>query len=356
MKPRVIMVGPSLDARGGVASVANSLIKEPAMRELGVVYVSTWSEGRALRKWATFLLALPRIAALAGKGRIVHVHMASRGSFYRKALVLALARLRGSFTLIHLHGAEFHLFFESSRPIVRSLIQRVFSSASAVVVLSDEWRSRVERIAECRCLWVIPNPVSIPEHTASGSNPPHVVFMGRLSSRKGSDVLLSSIGLIQSRGVQASYTLAGDGDISRYRELAQGLPQPSEVRIPGWLGNQEKRALLSSADVYCLPSRDEGVPIGILEAMAWGLACVATPVGGVPSVIINDFNGILVEVGNDQALADALADLIRHPDKRRVLGERAREYVSGRHRADLVANRIVEMYACLLAEERVGRV
>jgi glycosyltransferase involved in cell wall biosynthesis len=90
-------------------------------------------------------------------------------------------------------------------------------------------------------------------------------------------------------------------------------------------------ALLGAADLFVLPSRREGLPIALLEAMEAGLAIVATPVGGIPEALAHGEAGVLVPAGDARALADALAALARDPARRRALSEAARARAHARY-------------------------
>src|SRR5439155_12168007 len=105
-----------------------------------------------------------------------------------------------------------------------------------------------------------------------------------------------------------------------YREIER-----AGLRDHVWLSGYRPEAarLMPAFDVYCQPSRFEGMPVSLLEAMALGLPAVATAVGGVPEVATDGEDAVLVPPGAPDAMAGALVDLLRDPRRRRALGERA---------------------------------
>jgi glycosyltransferase involved in cell wall biosynthesis len=131
------------------------------------------------------------------------------------------------------------------------------------------------------------------------------------------------------------------------RLAAAGLPRPDEVEVPGWLGPAETRDALASSAVFCLPSKDEGLPVALLEAMAHGLACVVTPVGGMPEAVDHAVNGLLVRPGDVNALASALERVLTDRELRLRLGDRARRDATRRFAVDVVIGRLEELYASL---------
>jgi len=343
----VVHVGPSRDARGGIASVLQTYAASVRLNEAyDVRFIATSRGGSKLAAMFRCLAALRELRTLTRSPLrpIVHVHMASGGSFWRKSIVLAHAARAGCPTVLHLHGGGFRRFADRSGRLVRRRIRRTFARATCVVVLSREWVENVAAVTGRVDAVVVPNPVIVPEECASGSEPPMVLFLGRLSERKGTDTLLDAAAILQSRGVRATYVLAGDGDVAEWRERVALLPHPEEVELPGWVGGDAKYDLLSSADVFCLPSLYEGVPMSILEALAWGVPCIATPVGGVSSVVADGVNGALVPPGDAPALADALMRLLTNPAERRRLGSVGREGIARTHGIDAVADALDALY------------
>jgi glycosyltransferase involved in cell wall biosynthesis len=132
---------------------------------------------------------------------------------------------------------------------------------------------------------------------------------------KGADVLLDALPGVLDRMPEARVTLAGPG------EPPAGLPTASDaVRWVGWLDGEAKAHWLDRADIFVLPSTSEGLPVALLEAMAHGLAIAATRVGGIPEVVTDGVEGLLVPPGDRAALTEALVDLLGAPEQARALG------------------------------------
>jgi glycosyltransferase involved in cell wall biosynthesis len=103
-------------------------------------------------------------------------------------------------------------------------------------------------------------------------------------------------------------------------------------------------SLLAVADAFCLPSRHEGVPLSVLEAMAAGVPCVATAVGGVPEIVEHRRTGLVVAPGSPAALADALGELLSDPAAAARIGAAARAKVEREWSASVVARRYAALY------------
>jgi len=216
-----------------------------------------------------------------------------------------------------------------------------------VLVLSEAWRLRVSEITGRADAVVVPNPVVVPAHATTGTAARHVVYLGRLDERKGIDDLLSAIRRLQEAGVESRWTLAGDGEIERVRREVSTLPDPSAVDVPGWLPARDVRELLGAASVLCLPSYDEGLPMAMLEAMAFGLTCVVTPVGGIPDVIEDGVDGVIVSTGDADELSRALQRVLEDPESRRRMGAQARRKAEERFSERTVASELEAVYVSL---------
>ena len=349
--PRVVMFGPDLMGHGGISQVASALVEESSLRRFGVLYVPTWVQGTQLRRTIVFLSAL-LVASRLQHGSLAHVHMASRGSFLRKSLVMFVLRLRGARTVLHLHGAEFHTFAATSGPVRRAAIRWIFRSADVVLVLSPVWKARVAEFSGRADGVVVPNPVRVPRGSAQIEGARKVVFTGRLGDRKGTPELLQAIGILQERGLaDVEWVLAGDGEVERFRSIAASLPHPARVTVSGWLGRDEVQRELESAWVFCLPSHDEGKPVALLEAMANGVACIATPVGGVPDLVEDEVTGLLVQVGDVGGLSHALERLLGSRQECLRLGASARALVAREYASATVGGVLGSIYDALLAGE-----
>jgi glycosyltransferase involved in cell wall biosynthesis len=157
-----------------------------------------------------------------------------------------------------------------------------------------------------------------------------VVTVARLQPEKGIDDLVAAVALLGNRVPGLHLAVAGSGpEEESLREEIERHGLSSSITLLG--SRSDVGRLLDAADAFCLPSRHEGLPISLLEAMQAGLPCVATRVGGIPSLITNGVDGLLTEPSDPQALADALERALLDPGRARELGESARALVEERY-------------------------
>lgn len=342
----VIHVGPRMDTPGGMAGVMRYMRDSSLAREWQLVFVESIVTAAPLpiRLWQSALFVLRvAVALVRHPGAMMHAHMAQGGSFWRKTIAISLARVAGRPVVGHIHGNNFDEW-ASANPRRRRAVARVLEQCTAVVVLGESWRKRILAVAgSARCV-VIRNAVTIPAEPTRGSSPPVVVFLGRLDTRKGIHELLAAMHSIQDCGIDASWVLAGDGDSEGIRRDADSLPRPELVDVPGFLWSPEKDDLFGRGDIFVLPSFSEGLPVALLEAMSYGLACVVSPVGGIPEVVVDGENGLFCTPGDAPSIERALVSVLKDPVFLRRLGERARQTVRECCSMDSVARQWSALY------------
>jgi glycosyltransferase involved in cell wall biosynthesis len=159
------------------------------------------------------------------------------------------------------------------------------------------------------------------------------------------------MGRLKSNGHMLRLRIAGyeerEKDLERARAQLEEAHLEEMCQLVGTVRGAEKAALLNEADVFVLPSYQEGLPMAILEAMAAGLAIVATPVGGIPEVVQDGYNGFLVAPGDIGALSEKLAILVGDPQLRELMGRRSRRFAEEQLDVRSYADRLVDLYDSL---------
>ncbi len=283
---------------------------------------------------------------------VAHINVAPRGSTFRKMLFAAAARSTGARTIVHLHGSGYDDFFRRLPGPVARVVGAFFRKADAVVVLGSYWRNfalTTLQVDPSRLI-VIENGVAAAQTRAEPTHDvPIIAFMGQLGERKGVDILLTALGILNARGVAFQARLGGNGPVDRFRDLAQENGITDRVDFLGWVDEAAVARTLAEADLFVLPSRAENQPVSILEAMAHGLPVVATRIGAIPEQVVDGVTGSIVPPEDAEALADALERLCLDPNLRQMMGTaglgRWREYYS----IESTARRMIDLYRRLLA-------
>jgi glycosyltransferase involved in cell wall biosynthesis len=345
-------------APGGMRSVVDGYVADGFVARHDFRLIASYGEGGFwVRQWLLVkaLFAYLRLLATA-RVELVHIHAAMRGSFWRKAIFAVIARRFGVPVVLHLHGSEMKDFYAAQSAPVKRLIGGQLEAAACVLVLSQSWQRFVAGIAPRARIVVAPNFVDIPATPPGRARSGRVIlFLGLVGERKGVFDLLEALALARAEHDDLELIVGGAGAIERARVEARRLGVADSVEFLGWVGPQEREALFRRADIFALPSRNEGLPMSVLEAMARGLPVIATPVGGVPELIDDGVNGILVPPGDAQALARAIARLASDPAARAALGAAARQTILARHSAAVVLPGVEAAYAQAKRATRRGR-
>ncbi|MGH8236536.1 MAG: glycosyltransferase family 4 protein, partial [Steroidobacteraceae bacterium] len=311
---RVLMLGPDLQVRGGVAAVENALIAS-LPPEVQVTQLPTMVEGSKWRKLAIFAEAIVRMTAqLRRRPDIVHIHFASRASSVRKVLLARMALASGARLIMHAHGGGYGDYWAGLSAPARTATLQTLSRAHCLIVLGERWREFFVSAGVPReRIVVLPNPVQLPALVPQRLGRSHVrlVFLGLLARAKGVFDLIDALTRLSPECLgRTRLVLAGNGDLTPVRELAERRGLARFVEVRDWLSPAERDRLLASADAFVLPSYIEGLPMALLESMAWGLPVISTAVGSIPEHVRDGVQGLLVQPGDVSELAGAIERIV----------------------------------------------
>lgn len=354
----VIMMGMDLGVQGGITSVQKLIVKSHRARldrnDLPSVRIQQVPTSIGGSSWQNLWIFLRAILILIWKifrkkVDVIHIHFAERGSTARKLIVISIGLLFRQSIILHAHGATYQEFYAGLPPLAQNSIKFLFSRCSKIIVLSKSWQDYyVTKIGlDINRVVVLYNPVEMPASTPHrlGRKSLKFIFLGLIGKRggpldlaksvlsfpkqdKGAFDLIEAFAALPATALDLTeLILAGNGDLESANELIAKLGLTDKIKILSWLDPEQRDRLLSSADAFMLPSYNEGLPMSMLEAMSWGLPIVVTPVGGIPEVVCDRQNGLLVNPGNHLQLTQAMKQLIEDESLRISLGTAARESV-----------------------------
>lgn len=352
---RVLWIAPSSTGQGGISTFVKEMQSTRLWQEWNVSHIATHQGGSVTSRVVVFLRSL--VAALTSLIRhrpaIAHIHIASRGSFVRKCILAWIYSAAGVPVVMHVHGGDFDVFYENAPPPLKALIRSTLERADVVIGLGDTWVGRIRRMAPSANVVSVPCAVrpAVPvEQRVTG--PVRCAFVGAVGERKGAFVLLRAWAkLLENSGVDATLTIAGNGETDKARDLVTELGISSTVTIAGWLPAGEVDSLLSSSQILVLASRNEGTPLAILEAMARGLCVIASDVGGIPELMGD--TGLMVQPDDPDGLARQLQFAISTPEARARLGNSAYLRVKEMFDLDTTAGLIDGIYRDIEAKRAV---
>ena len=278
---------------------------------------------------------------------LLHLHLPRAGVLGR----LAARRLRLRPVVYTEHNVE-----GGYGRLIRHLNQWTLGWCDHVVAVSDQVRSGIiARGVPPSRVTTIPNGVDVDSLTAAASRQslrtlldlpagaPLLGTVANLHPRKGLEVLVAAVHRLRAQWPDVHAVVIGrdDGMGSELRSLAGRLGLDGAVHFLG--PRLDAAALMASFDVFVLPSRVEGLPVALLEAMALRRPVVVTPVGGVPEVVRDGREGLHAPVGDPDAVARAVDRLLRAPEEAAALGAAA----AARVRRDFSVDRMADAHARL---------
>jgi glycosyltransferase involved in cell wall biosynthesis len=296
---------------------------------------ATWIADSPLKSAKLTARATFKLASIS-PGEIVHVHLSERGSFIREGGLLVLAKRRGLPTAATIHGAAF-LPFARRRPRLAATVLR---HADLVTCLDRQVLEIVRTMAPATQVELVANPVplysGIPPADQTAET---VLFAGEIGIRKGADVMFGAWEIVSRERTGARCILAGPRTDLQIPDLER-----LEIRPP--VTSEEMVELLSQARVVALPSRAEGMPMILTEAMSAGRPFISTAVGGISELAAGG-GGTLVPIADADALASALVELLADPALARALGDDGRRFCAETRSVEVIDGRLRELYATL---------
>ncbi len=316
--------------KGGIDRIMDEVRAELAMGAepgLKARFIVTRGQRNAAFSAVQLPIAMAQLVALRLQGRadVVHINLSSHGSMIRKMMLASLCRALGAPYILHVHGSRTRQYWQGVKPAVRKRIDAMFVGAGRILVLGDIWRRFVteQEPAAAPRITILPNATRAATLPHVPGDKVRILFLGRVGERKGVPELIEALGALPRAGNWQAI-IAGDGELDQSQARITELGLQDKVTMPGWVGPDDVAQLLAASDILTLPSYDENLPMSVIEAMANGLAVVATPVGATEEIIVDGQTGLLVQPGDAPGLATALGRLLDDPSLRERLGQAAR--------------------------------
>ncbi len=354
---RVLTVGPDhINYRGGIGGVMNVYARHFSVYKYITTHKPTthkWQLGLFfLKQYGRFVATLQQDKAI----QLVHIQASSHGSFYRKLVLFITAKYGfGKQVIYHMHGSRFETFYHNSDPVSKFLIRFLVERADVVIGLSDYWRTFFNQNFQVRRLEVLGNVIHQRDsaevfYPKAAGGPLNVLFLGAIGQRKGIfdllDVLREHRAVFEGRLV---LRIGGNGETERLQDYIRQHNLESLAQFEGWVSGEKKHELLSSSDVYILPSYHEGLPISILEAMNYHLPVISTPVGGTAEAVQEGINGFLVMPGDKEALYARLLQFVVQPELASTMGAASGRIVR-RYLPETIFAHLCDIYESMLAD------
>lgn len=354
---RVLLASPLPPPDGGIASWSVRLLAAAAPDDIDRIHIDTAVHLRyhyAARIGFTRLSRQARVllrslwACWRLRPDVMHVTTSYDAAFTKDALLLQAGWLVGASTILNIHGGDFQRFFEEQSERRQVGIRAVLDRCACVVPVTQETAGFLTRLGLSN-VHVVPNCVEIRrgDARATSGRPSRWLFVGWIMPAKGVSELLEALSafpeatvtlvgpFVDERGERSDRWLAGELDRLSIRQ---------RVRHVTGLEREAVRGIYREHDLFVFPTRREGFPNVVLEAMEAGLPIVATRVGGIPDMIEHEREGLLVPPRDGRALVEAIRRVGDEPGLAARLGRAARERARQMYSVEQVAARWHDLY------------
>lgn len=361
----VLMVGPVPPPYGGIAAVVQEIVNS----ELNTSYAfdvfdsqkGAPSEFGVLKRLPFNVKRLINFNALISKKKydFAHLHF-DCGSFRGRAPMILSLRLRGIKVLLHLHGTGWEVFYDEVSQSERIFARLGLKASNIIIVLYDLWVMKIKEMLPESQVYVTNNfvgeqidvPDSIINDTRKrlGFNDDDivVVFVGGVGWRKGCfDILEAAPIVLQSRPNVKFLLVGGDDYPGEYEKIKTQVKQKGldrDVIMTGSASREEVTQYMLMSQIFLLPTYREGAPIAIIEAMRASLPIITTPVGAIPDMVTSGLDGILIEPGHPEQIAETVTRLVDNPDMRAKLGQSALEVFRKRFSTKSAIAQLAKIY------------
>lgn len=325
-KAKVLVIATSQKTRGGITSVINAHKKGKQWDDFSCKWIETHIDKGIVYKFIYLVRGFLQFLWNVPTFNLVHIHTSEPVSALRKLPFFIISKLLKKKTIIHFHSFSPETTINSKYKIIYNYL---FSNSDKVLVLSEYWKELIEEnIGLNSNIYVLYNPCARPEYSELVDKNKRILYAGTLNARKGYKDLIEAFGCIAQNHSDWKLVFAGNGEIHQAKALTKRLNIERQVSFLGWINGEEKAKAFQEASIFCLPSYAEGFPMAVLDALAYSLPVVCTPVGGVPDVLLNNVNSLLFQPGDIKDLAIKLDKLIIDNKLRDMLSQESSKLAS----------------------------
>jgi glycosyltransferase involved in cell wall biosynthesis len=362
---KILMIGPGEGVVGGIVSLIETVLPVLKLKS-DIKYFPTVSN-RSPKDSGIFSFLNIRIAfsqylrfiwvLFSFRPQIIHIHTSQGLAWLKDTYYAVVSKTCRRKIVLHMHGGNFSEHFDRFPAPIRWFSRTVLFHADAIIAVSDDWKKRMADLLPLEKTLVIrnciainkfnPNPYRIPNHRINA------IFLGAIGKSKGIYDLIAALDNLPSNYLNFIHIkLAGneecEGDIAQILAQIRDRDLEDVCQFYGLVIGDDKQKLLEESDLFILPSYHEALPIAVLEAMGAGLAILATPVGGIPEVVQDGWNGFLIPPGDTRALAERLMMLISDIPLLRLMGQHSRGFAEQELDVEPFVNKLVNLYSTLI--------
>lgn len=305
---KVLVIATSHKTRGGITSVVKAHQRGKQWKDFHCRWIETHiDKSNILKLWYLFKGFISYLVLLPSYD-IIHIHTSEPPSAIRKCPFLWWAKIWKKKVIIHFHAFSPETTIKSK---YKNVYKYLFNKADTVIVLSNLWKKYVNETFNLGDkIQVVYNPCTTEVTNKQYPKKNQILYAGTVNARKGYADMIKAFALIAKKYPTWQIVFAGNGEIEQGKILAKELEIEKQTVFLGWVNGIDKDKAFKEATIFCLPSYAEGFPMAVLDAWAYGLPVITTPVGGIPDIAIDGKNVLLFNPGDTKTLATQMEKLI----------------------------------------------
>ena len=341
----VLMLGPSKTVKGGMTTVVENYFKYGLDKRVNLKYIETINDKNIILKVFKMIKGFFHFMAIVKKYDIIHIHMASRMSTFRKGIYIRVAKKLNKKIILHIHGGEYKLFIEECNKKQKKYVFKTLNLADKVIVLSEEWKNYFSNIVESEKIVILYNSIIIPEDFKKNVNTKKIIFLGRIEKGKGIYELVEVIEKLIKVYPNTYLYIAGTGiEEHNIKNIIKRKKLEGNIKMLGWINEVQKQKYLKESSYIILPSYNEGMPMCLIEGMAYKNIAISTNVGGIPKIIDNLHNGLLIKAGNNKQLYETIEMLFHDKKLREKISKNARKTIEEKFNINKNILKLIDIY------------
>lgn len=339
---KVLVVATSRKTRGGITSVVKAYENGEQWNKFHCKWIETHIDKNAIWKISYLIIGFIKYVSLLPFYDIVHIHISEPISAIRKIPFMYLACLLNKKTIVHFHSFSADT---TTNGRYKCIYKYMFGKANAIVVLSEFWKKAVaDAFCLDRTIHIIYNPCTTEVLPTTYPKKKQILYAGTVNARKGYADMIKAFAMIAKENPAWKIVFAGNGEIEQGKSLARSLGISTQIEFLGWVSGKDKDKTFKESSIFCLPSYAEGFPMGVLDAWAYGLPVITTPVGGIPDIAIDGKNLLLFDPGDYNSLALQMNKMIKDNILRECISKESVKLAQEIFNVKTICKKVEELY------------
>lgn len=323
-KPNVLMVGVDSKRIGGMWTVAETYLNSSEFNDsVNLTYVATNTYGSAGVRVLNTLIGYWKVLwnIVFHHVSLVHIHMAEKGSTYRKGMVVHIAHFFNKKVVVQLHAGPFMAFYDTQSTKQQRWIRKMFEKCDNVLALGEYWRNQLYSLVPPEKVKVLYNGTICPETNPYNVTGKKILYLGVMKQAKGTFDLLEALHIIDSKlDPSIQVCICGLPEEDGIEEKIEELGLQSRVKLLGWITKEQRLKLFEDTMIVVHPSWFEALSMTVLEASAYGIPVVTTDISTMPEILGSDVE--MVPVKEPEALGKLILKWSRDPALRSEISKK----------------------------------